>query len=409
MKVQPSILRKLNERRVLNSIRVGKAISRAEIQRKLNLTMPTVSRIVDELIANGWVREVGIGEFTLGRPPMMLEINPNVPVALGVDVGREYVRTVCVNLLAEVIAERQVSVQEIQSGTELLNYLKNVMRELAVDESSLVGIGLAAPSPGNLHLNISPPMKLGGIEVGMVTQSNKSILEERISRQLGIPAFMENDANAAVLGEMWFGLGQHAGHLVFVLADEGVGAGIAVNGSIYTGGNGAAGEFSHTIIDVHGDVMCECGRKGCMGGLSHMRAIRRELAQLGRPVQSEQEVFSLAQARVEPEASVVAKTLDYLSVGISNLIQTIDPRMVILGGNVIWSNDFAAQEINERVQKLQKPHAVPVMQSGFGVHAIAIGAATLALQHVYDHTTLMNLGDEPAESAVGSKNVKWAK
>ncbi|MCY0875737.1 MAG: ROK family transcriptional regulator [Firmicutes bacterium] len=398
MRVEASILRKLNERRVLNAIRVGKTVSRADIQRKLSITMPTVSKIVDELITQGWVMEVGTGDFTLGRPPVMLEINPSSAVAIGIDIGRFCIRVVSVNLLAQVIAQKETSVEDIGTVDELLSRVDLMLVSMGVDPSGVLGIGIASPGSRNPHPD--SPQRPGTLDEHIAHRWHRAALDEYFTRRYGVPSWMENDANAAVLGEIWFGSAQSCNHLVFVFADEGLGAGIAVNGSIYTGESNVAGEFAHMIVNLDGGIQCECKRPGCLGGVAHLRGIREELRQSGMDLEEELfSVFARGASGHEPEYSVICRAVDYLAIGIFNLIQVIDPSHVIVGGGMFRLDPFVLKRLNERVQELCYPKRIPLLESSFGVNAVAVGAATLVLQHLYDHTKLVNLTvervDEP--------------
>ena len=386
MRLQPAILRKLNERRVLNTIRIRKMLSRTDIQRELNLTLPTISRIVDGLIEQSWVREVGIGDTLMGRPPMLVEINPEPTVAIGVELGRLFIRIVYVNLLAEILYEEQIPAHSLQGVEELTNYIVQSISKHNLKLKDIIGIGMAAPGSKNPHPG--HPQRILDNEPDHHWQ--KDALAEKIQEQLGLPAWMENDANAAVLGEMWFGVGNSASHLVFVYADEGLGAGIAVNGSIYRGENNVAGEFAHLIVDIHGESVCKCGRRGCLGNVAHTMAIKKAVNE-ARNTDSVTvgEIIERATQGIEPEVSVISRTLDYLSVGILNLIQVIDPSMVILGGSTFLSDPYMITEMQRRIYELMHPLRISVVATVFGENAVAVGAATIVLQNVYDHTQLI--------------------
>lgn len=388
MKVQPSILRKLNERRVLNAIRIGKTVSRTDVNRSLNLTMPTVGKIVDNLMAQDFVREVGTADIAMGRPPMLLEINPQSIVAVGIDLGRTEIRTVCVNLLADVIHERTASLGDIHTSVQLMDHVEQTLNDLGIDRSTLLGIGFAAPGSRNPHPE--KPQRIREQDLERHHHWHRASLEADITRRFGLPCWFENDTNAAVLGEMWFGRRQDDRYMVFVLADEGLGAGIAVDGQIYRGEYNVAGEFAHMIVDLSGDVSCECGRRGCMGNIATATGIRQSLVKVGGDGnQPLKRIVVRAEAAVEPEASAVKRTLDYLAVGIANLVQVIDPHVVIVGGSLFMADEFIMTEVNRRVTELIEPKSIELTLSSFGANAIAVGAATLVLQNVYDHTGLV--------------------
>lgn len=398
MQVQPSILRKLNERRVLNAFRTGKTVSRTDIQRSLKLTMPTVSKILDELVERGWVTEVGVGESRLGRPPRILEINPRPTVAIGIHLGLLYVRIVCVNLLGEVLHECEMPADEVRDTEQLLAYIEQALTRFNVPMDGLMGIGLAAPGSRNPHPAL--PQRAREIDQHPNHHWHHLGLESAAVARFGVPVWMDNDANAAALGEMWFGAGRNANHLIFVFSDEGLGAGIGINGSIYRGENNVAGEFSHMIVDVNGESECACGRRGCMANIGHVAALRSALANAGLPPRPLSETLMRAEAGIEPEQSVVSTTFDYLAIAITNLVDVIDPGILVLGGSLFEASSYAVEEVARRVRDTFLPKQLPVACTEFGRNAVALGAATLVLQDMYDHTKLLDPVDSHSESAV---------
>lgn len=400
MRVRPSILRKLNERRVLNAFRMGKTVSRTDIQRSLKLTMPTVSKIVDELIERGWVTEVGVAESTLGRPAKMLEINLRPTVAIGVHLGLSYVRIACVNLLGEVLHECQTPADEVRVTEHLLAYIEQTIARFDVSMDGVMGIGMAAPGSRNPHPAL--PQRAREIDKHSNHHWHGLGLDSAVSARFGVPVWMDNDANAAALGEMWFGAGRNANHLIFVFSDEGLGAGIGINGSIYRGENNVAGEFSHMIVDVNGKSECECGRRGCMSNKGHVAALRSALADAGLPPRPLSETLMRAEAGIEPELSVVTTAFDYLSIAITNLVDVIDPGIIVLGGSLFEASSYAVEEVARRVQDTFRPKPLRVVCTAFGKHAVAVGAATMVLQDMYDHTKLLDPVDGIDESAVPS-------
>jgi len=387
MKVQPAILRKVNERRVLNSIRLNRTMSRADLQRELNMTMPTVSRIIDMLIEQDWVHQKGYGDSTIGRPPVMLEINPRFPVAIGIEMGREVVRLVIVNLLADIIYQETVPLESIPDAQDLVDFISRTIQQCKLHIDAVLGVGIAAPGAKDPH----PETPKNLIIYEVYRRWHLDQIEVLLEEQLGISSWMENDANAAVLGELWFGAGKSVRHLAFIYLDEGLGAGVAVNGTLYHGENNCAAEFAHTIVDIHSELMCDCGRRGCLGSVSTMKAIR-DAVQVARP----NETYSLsitidrAISGIEPEASIVSRTLDYLAIGIINLIQVMDPSMVVLGGGAFISNHYMLIETQKRLSTLMIPRQMQVVLTPYGYFAVAIGAAALVLQSVFDHTQLID-------------------
>ncbi|GGJ00572.1 sugar kinase [Alicyclobacillus cellulosilyticus] len=376
MKVLPTVLRKVNERRVLNVIRMRGRVSRPEIGMETGLTQPTVIRIVDALLEQGWLREVGYAESSMGRPPKLVEVNPHTPVAVGVELGRLRVRVAFVNLLGEIRQYHEVDADEIDGVRALVEHVARWIEAYGYRMEDVIGVGLAAPSFPNSD---------------EFRDWHQEPVVDAIESELGMTAWLENDANAAVLGEMWFGLGQEARHLVFVLSEIGVGAGIAVNGSIYKGDHDAAGEFSRTIVTFEdGEPKTLASSGDAVAILNAVRAAKGLTLSRGHPEPSLLEaVIRRAKEGLAPEADIVRRALDFMAAGIINLVHVIDPSMVILGGHTFFADPFMVEETQRRIEAWMPARRIPIVVTQFGSRAVAVGAATLVLQHVYDHTQVI--------------------
>ncbi len=384
LETRSSLLRQLNERRILNTVRLHKKISRANLGREIRIATPTVMRIVDNLLQKGWLEEIGTDDSTGGRPAMLLRIRAQAAGAIGIELGRVYARFVCVNLLCEVNHEEEIEVASLTDASQLVAFVGRFIERAGLDPANVIGVGIAAPGP----LDPVRGQLLATDDIGV--QWHELQLVELFQSQLGTPAFLANDADAAALGETWFGRGNDFNHILFVLADAGVGAGMAVHRSIYCGANSRAGEFSHTIVDING-TLCSCGRRGCINTAASAYAMVAAIRQ-ARHVDQEENVLTIIQQAIQgdgPEREVVDRGLAYLSVGIFNFIQIFDPDLVILGGRTLLSAEYMVRETQERIRKLCRNSGIEVIPTGFGISAVAIGAAALVLQHVYDHTQLI--------------------
>lgn len=391
MKADPGTLRKINERRIMNAIRVHKMLSRSDVQRELSLALPTVSRIVDALIERKWVVERGVVETSMGRPPIMVQINPEGAYAIGVDLGRTVSRIACVNLIGQVTYEEHFPTFQVDTADALLDRLEKLVLSECRGKN-VVGVGIAAPGSHNPH----PSISRGDVDERHDHHWHHEPLREMIETRLHLPAWVENDANAAVLGEMWFGVGQSVKHLLFVLADVGIGAGIAVNGSIYHGENNGAGEFAHTVVDMRNHDLCECGRRGCLGNVAARTSILdRVKKKTGITTASFAEVVQLAKESVHPYQEIVYEAVDYLAVGIANMVQVLDPTMIVLGGATFLEDEFVFNETVRRMEPFMNSKGVSIVRTKHQFNSVAIGAATLALQQVFDHTQLI---DDPLHS-----------
>lgn len=385
MQSRPEMLRRLNERRIINEIRVQTSLSRAELARRLQLAMPTVSRIVDHLLEEGWLREVGQGDSSGGRPPVLVEVNSEGPIAIGVGMQRQRVRIVFVNLLGHIRKRYDFPLSSITSPDLLVGLLKKIMEENIFESSRILGLGIAVP--GSLDATNSVllnPTRFPGAWVGVNIVS-------LIQQQLQVTVRLENDANAAALAESWFGFNSAVRDTLFVLYEGGLGAGVVIAGSVYHGMHHAAGEFSHTLVSIGNGPRCDvCGRVGCLNAMTSPYLIEERVYRLRerQPGESIDNIMEQAAAGNEPDKTVVERALEFVSTGIANLLQVLDCAEVVLGGELFLHHPHFTDGVVQRVRELGYKD-VPMMTTGFGVDAVAVGASALILQDVYNPMTLV--------------------
>ncbi len=321
---------------------------------------------------------MGSGDSTGGRPPELVEINPNGGFALGVDLGRDTVTTVITDLFARPKCMSTVRLAGLGGPEGLVQYLSDFAETSGCSPDLLVGIGVAAPGPLDTYAGrLLQPENMPEVWHGVCMAS---LLQKRFS----VPVYLENDANAAALGETWFGDWGDVRHALFILADAGVGAGVVIDGSIYAGAHDMAGEFSHMIVNVDGD-WCTCGRRGCVTSVASRHAIEWNVQRSRERQENEpfEEIIRRAKGGMEPEVSVVQSAILYLSVGIANMAYTFDPDLVILGGSMLLVDKFVSNAVIHELQRLMRSRCT-IVETQFGLQAVAIGGATLALQGIYD-------------------------
>ena len=256
--------RDINRRIVLNLIRTGQPISRADLARRSGLQRSTVSLIIEELIADKWVIEGPMGRLPRGRRPTFLHLNDQRAV-------------ICVDLRPTRIA---LGVADVNGGfsshdvlatpsdpvvavKELARRIRAIVK--AQPEKCFEGVGVSLPGRVDLathHLAFAP-------NLGWPPTDLKTPLE----RATGLEVELENAANACALAEMWFNPAQFR-DLVAVTVSEGIGTGIVAQGQLVSGRHGMAGEFGHVPLDPDGP-QCRCGNKGCWEMLASNRAALR--------------------------------------------------------------------------------------------------------------------------------------
>ncbi|MDI7247227.1 MAG: ROK family transcriptional regulator [Bacillota bacterium] len=265
------LVKELNKAVILNIIWRHAPISRAEIARISRLTRGTVSSLVDELIHDSFVKEIGTGTSAMGRKPIMLQLNAGAGVIVGVDLGVNYILIILADLRAQVLARKRLSISPEMGEKRILEKMLDGIADILAGAPStprgLLGIGAGVPGLVEMEhgvLKFAPNLRWKNVPL-------KDVLQERFDA----PVYVDNEANVGALGEKWFGAGQGIRHMVYLSVGVGLGAGIVVNGELYRGATGYAGELGHFTILPDGPV-CGCGNRGCWETLaSELATLRR--------------------------------------------------------------------------------------------------------------------------------------
>ena len=267
-------VRRHNRALLLELVRTRGPASRAELARIARLRMPVVTRITEELVEEGLIREVGSGPSTGGRRPTLLGLVPEAHCALGLNIGTKTLTAVATDLNASV--KKQMSVpSEMAGGPEaLMDRVREVLGEMVRgcpnELGEVLGVGMALPGPivgseDSREARFNPPSypEWGELQIGRL-----------VEEEFGLPVLIDNDAKAAALGEHLFGAGQGVRNMFYLIAHRGVGGAAITDGVLYRGANGGAGEIGHSPIDLDGP-RCGCGRYGCLEAFAGRAAIAR--------------------------------------------------------------------------------------------------------------------------------------
>ncbi|MDD2430812.1 MAG: ROK family transcriptional regulator [Firmicutes bacterium] len=377
-----------------NLIRRNPRISRAELTAITSLSPTTVSSLVAELIEDGLVRETGVGESTAGRKPILLEFIPEGRIALGISINHDGIRVAPVNLLGKPLyvyktngnlANERSIISQVDRGIEAcIDFLKkhNLFKHLFGFGIGVLGLVEGTKSRyllgDNWHtLDLAP----------LLTKYKGQLKFE-----------IENDINAMALGETWFGQGKEDNHVLYVYTGYGLGIGLIIDGNLYRGAFGNAGELGHVSISQgdHGDLKCSCGLTGCLGPIAdgaHLmlkikEAIENNVSTSMSLDNLNFESFLEAAVNKDPLCEKLLDELIFnLSRAIISTINLLDPGLVILGGFFSNPNHLAS----ERLIGLIKNNSIAsyrdefkVFTSNFGDDSGVIGAATLILKNVFD-------------------------
>ncbi|MBD0382517.1 ROK family transcriptional regulator [Paenibacillus sedimenti] len=377
-----NLVKKINKSIVLHHIRSDSPISRARIAEITGLTKATVSSLVNELIESSLAHEIGAGESSGGRKPMMLLFNGTAGYAIGVDLGVHDILAVLTDLTGKVVEEYRVQ-HDNASVEQVVGLLKASIRELirrAPDSVyGIIGIGIGVPGICDENGNLLFAPNLGWENVP---------LQQQVEEEFDIPVVIDNEANAGAVGEKQFGAGKDTANLVYVSIGIGIGAGIIIKGELYRGATGFSGEIGHISIQ-HDGPKCRCGSLGCWELYASEHALlEKARIELGESADLES-LLRMADAG-EPAVSRLFERLSYyLGVGVVNIINGYNPDFIILGGRLARAEKWLMQPLQTVLEKRSLPHPreqLNVEFSSLGDRSTVLGASSFAIAKFFAST-----------------------
>ena len=346
-----STIRDINRQIVLNYVRDREPISRADIARVTALQRSTVSTIVEELKSDGLIEEIGAGVSTGGRRPTLLRLRAAGATAIGVDITPSLTTVATSDLAGRVLESEEVT--NSTRPDELTARIIECVSGFADRDSSgtIAGVGISLPG-------MVDPDTGRAIYIPYFKWRDWAVAEE-VERATGLKTVVDNDANAAALAELWFGRPEvsDSRDFIMVLVAEGIGTGIVMDGTIYRGERGAAGEFGHMIVGQQGPVACSCGNRDCWEAFSSEGAAVERYQKDAGVVSDElahvlfRGVVARALGGEQAAIDALTESAHYLGIGISNLIVGLSPATVVVGGYITRAWPLIAPSLEEAVQR----------------------------------------------------------
>lgn len=386
-----TLVRSMNLSAVLRCVWDARPLSRVAIAAHTGLNKTTVSSLVSELEERGLLCEIGQHESSGGRPARLLDLNPDAGVMIGVEIGVDRIHVIRTDFLATVHwrERREVSPTAGQEAiiAVVMSLLDDTVAQVAREGMRLLGIGLALPGMVDVTdglLVFSPNLQWRNVP-----------LRQMITQRFQVPVFVDNDANAAALGEQLFGAARTVDDFIYLIVGVGIGAGICINGQIYRGAGGYAGEVGHTRLTLEHNRPCHCGKRGCWETLANQYAlIERVRAALaasrpsilaGDVALTVERIGQAAAAGDEVACQALAETGAFVGMGIANLVDIFNPKLVVVGGGLYEVIAHLLPAIRQKVAECALPETlqmVEVKPSMYGRDACTIGAVALITQSI---------------------------
>lgn len=322
---------------VLRTIFANESISRAEVARVTHLTRTTVSDVVNSLLTEGLVEEVGRGESIGGKSPILLSIVADSRYLIGLNLAQDKFIGAVVNLRGEIKEIVEAPVHD-DNGENALKLVYQILDQLTRKKlKPIMGIGVGTPGLVNTR---------EGVVVNAVNLQWQNLpLSQLLEKKYKLPVLVLNDSQAAAIGEFVYG-GNHTPdeNLIVVNVIHGIGAGILINGQLFQGDGGGAGEIGHVVVQENGEL-CRCGKSGCLETVASARAVvqQMKMGSLG-------EVISVFQNGDAKAKSVIQKAGHFLGTSLANLVGTLNIRKIVLTGDMTRFGDEWRNTVSESMQ-----------------------------------------------------------
>ncbi|MGN9758902.1 ROK family protein [Streptomyces sp. SD31] len=373
---------------LLQLVRSGRATTRGALQQATGLSRATVGQRLDRLFRAGWLREGAGGPVDSplgGRPSITLEFDDAHAVVLAADLDTRHARAAVLSLTGEILAEHGGTLV-IEDGPdavlgELGRWFAELLEKAGRRAGEVGGIGLAVPGPVDSETGrvVQPPIMPGwdGYDI-------RGRLGRAFSEHTGagvVPVLVDNDANLMAYGEQRTGY-PDCSAFVLVKVSTGIGAGVVVDGSVYRGIDGGAGDIGH--IRVGADALCRCGSYGCLAAVASGGAVARRLAEGGVPAASGSDVRDLLAAGHPGAAALAREAGRQVGDVLATVVTLLNPGVLMIAG------DLAGTPFLTGVRELLYQRALPrstahldVVTSRLGERAGLVGAGALVVEHLY--------------------------
>jgi predicted NBD/HSP70 family sugar kinase/biotin operon repressor len=384
-------LRARNRARAIAVLQRRGRASQADIARETGLSRTTVSSLVADLLEEGLVVErsdsVRLAPSPSGgRPATLLSLEPSSEGFVGVDFGREIVRVAVANRAGELLvdhrSDRLEVAHEAPKALEVAEAMvRGALAEAELDSDRLLGAGVAVSAP----VRSDAP----GFASGVIFPSWAKIdLADFFGGRLGVPVQVGNDANLGALAEATFGVGRAHRNVFYVMLSEGIGGGVIVDGRIYLGQTGAAGELGHIVVNPDGQV-CRCGNRGCLATVAGGAALTTALRQIHGPDMTVDDLIALSHNGDPGAGRLIADAGAAVGRVLAATCSLLDPELVIIGGELAPAGAPLLNSIRASLERWISPASgsYPVALGELGGKAEVLGAIALAMSHV-PHATL---------------------
>jgi predicted NBD/HSP70 family sugar kinase len=381
--LSPSRIGNVNRSRVLQAFCDHGPLSRAELAKMAGVTRATIGNITNSLLESGIIEEHEPREASgVGKPARPLWFAPRAGLCAAAAITSGKFEVALVDARGDVLEFTDGDFDPtVADDTELRAKLGRAFQKvLASGTQGLLGIGVAVPGVCDMSRGVI----LGS---GQVRALRGGGLAESLSRRFDVRVLVDNDARVQALGEKWFGVGRGFATFASIQTGHGLGVGLVLDGVVYRGDAGRTGELGHTMVDLDGE-RCRCGLTGCWETVASLRWLQREARRRKLRGAATIDARQLVAAAATSEAAerLLDEYADHLAIGMANLVELLDPGLIILHGDVVGGGEDLRRRIEDAVRSRVLGHlrdGVQVVLSDLDQRAGLLGAGALVLSETF--------------------------
>ncbi len=370
-------IKRKNKAVVFQMIRSSSPISRADIARTTKMSPTTISRIVQELKDQGFIKEMELQTMsTPGRRAILLELDQTSVLTVGIELDKSKFKIGIVDLEGRIIHVRDVEREIWGSPDETMEQigqeLQAIIAQQKIDPKKIIGVGIGMPGlidTQNGEVILSAQMGWNRIDV-----------VDKLKLITGYEVVIDNELKVKALAEYSYGAAKGSTRTAIIGFGSGVGSALVIDGEIYRGDTNSAGEIGHTIVDPNG-ILCECGKIGCLQTYIAENSLITEANKV-TPISSLDELFEKRRQGQLWATTIVDRAIAFIGITIANVISLYNPGTVIVSGNLVekYEEIRSIIEQNELQQYVWEPlqNSYQLVFSNLGSNGIVIGASLLA-------------------------------
>lgn len=372
----PRTLNEINMSVVLDRIRRGDNVSRSSLAKELKLSLPSISRIVGTLINKKYVIEAGLGKSSGGKKPTIIRFNEERAYVIGIGVDVNFIDIMLSDISGN--EKRNIYKKFLRDKSPkdmiktIVKYIDEIIKDAEVEDDKVEVVSLGIPA--------MVESETGLVRMCPTIPSWEGInLGEVLSGEINKDVLVDNEANMSLLGERWRGEAQNINNAIFIGVGTGVGAGILINGKIFRGHNGSAGEIGNMFIDRNLNKR-NSQPYGQFEYLASNKALREKVMGVDSNSEVKQTIKKLAKNDDIKKDSIL-EIVDNFAFGIANLITILNPELVVIRGDLFYESDYFFNYLKDKIYNLMS-FKTRIVKSSLKERAVTIGAIRLAMKYL---------------------------